>query len=196
MPDMRTQAVMGIIPPEVAEARMAVRWPSVAAYGGVARLGASMQQTANGLFRWTLDQPSVVADLLMFVTVPVAFLLAAPAWALMAPAYFLKVLPVFMTRYTLTNKRIMIQKGWALKPVQEVKLEEIEAVKVTAGTEQPFFLAADLEIHSAGRTALTLKGVKEYQQFKIVIENAYLAWGRKSPPKDQIHPATELAAKK
>jgi len=196
MGDMRMQAVMGVIPPEVAEARIAVRWPSVAAYGGVAKLGASMQQTANGLFRWTLNQPAVLAGLLMFVTVPLAFLLAAPAWLLMAPPYYLKVLPVFMTRYTLTNRRIMIQRGWSLKPVQEVKLEDIEAVKVAAGSEQPFFLAADLEILSAGKPALTLKGVKEYQQFKIVLENAYLAWGRRSPPKEQIHPATELAGKK
>jgi hypothetical protein len=194
--DMRTHAVMGIIVPEVAEARMAVRWPSVAAYPGVARLGAKLQETANALFRWTLDRPAPIAGLLMFITLPLAAALTVPAWLLLAPPYFLKILPFFMTRYVLTNRRLMIQKGWARKPVQEVKLEDLESVKVAAGSEQPFYLAADLEILSAGKTALTLRGVKEYEQFRIIIQDAYLAWGRKTPPKEQIHPATELAGKK
>jgi hypothetical protein len=37
--------------------------------------------------------------------------------------------------------------------------------------------------------------VPEAEHFKVNIENAYLAWGRKNPPKEQIEPASEMAKK-
>lgn len=193
MADMRTQAVMGVVAPEVAEARLAMRWPSVASVPGVARLGGSLQQAANTLFRRTLELPTLLAIILVLPVTLLAFFLAAAAWVLLMPFYFKKVLPVLMTRYSLTNRRLMIQKGWSMTPTVEVKLDEIETIRVKEGSEQPFYRAADLEILSGGKVVLTLPGVPEYQSFKIIIENAYLAWGRKAQPKEQVHPATELA---
>ncbi len=165
MGDMRAQAVMGVMLPEVGEARIAERWPSVvAASSGLARLGSAMQRT---------------------------IILAPLAWFLLAPLYFKKVLPIFATRYTLTNRRLMIRKGWAAKPSGEVKLTDIEEVRPVPGTEQPFYRAADLEVISGGKVALRLRGVPEYKSFMVNIESARQAWGREQP-KEQIHPATEL----
>src|SRR4029453_10714303 len=96
---------------------------------------------------------------------------------------------VFMTRYLLTNRRIVIQRGWTRKPVQEVKLTEIEKVQIAPGSEQEFYTSADLEIISAGKPLMVLRGVDEYRQFMIQIENTRLAWGRLNPPKDQQYPA-------
>ena len=53
---------------------------------------------------------------------------------------------------------------------------------------------ADPANGGAGKVLVTLPGVPEYRQFKINIESAYLAWGRKSPPKEQTHPASEAFA--
>jgi uncharacterized membrane protein YdbT with pleckstrin-like domain len=184
---------MGVVAPEVVEARLAVRWPSVASVPGVAKLGSSIQQAANTLFRGTLQLPTLLAIILVLPVTILAFFLAAAAWVLLMPFYFKKVLPFLMTRYTLTNRRLMIQKGWSLTPTAEVKLDELESVRVKEGSEQPFYQAADLEILSGCKVVLTLPGVPEYQSFKVNIENAYLAWGRKTPPKEQDHPATELA---
>jgi hypothetical protein len=101
-----------------------------------------------------------------------------------------------MTKYQLTNRRVMILKGWSLKPSQEVRLEEIEEVRVKDGTEQAFYLSADLEILAGGRVVLTLVGVPEFTGFKKNIEDARLAWGRKDAPKEQTHPAIELTKMK
>ena len=196
MADMRSQAIMGIIAPESAEARLTYRWPSVARFPAPAKLGNSIIQSARGLVFAVIKMPFILAVILMIPATVVAFLIAFVAYLMLAPLYFSKVLPVMMTKYVLTNRRLMITKGWSQKPVAEVPLDQIEAVRIVPDSEQPFYLAADLEIVSGGKVALTLPGVPEFRQFKVNIENAYLAWGRKDPPKEQIHPATELAGKK
>src|SRR5262249_13143124 len=110
MQDLRSQAVTGIVPPQVAEAIITVRWPSVTAYmgGRPAQLGHGIQETASGLLRKTMNLPKLwLVCLALLLVLPVAILIAASAWLLLAPFYFGKILPVFMKRYTLTNKRVM-----------------------------------------------------------------------------------------
>jgi hypothetical protein len=196
MPETRPAAILGVIPPQVQEVRIHERWPSVSAYGGgaPARLGAQLQSRASGLIRMVVHQPLLIGIVLMIVLLPVAFALAALAWVLMAPFYFLKIMPFTATRYTVTNRRVMIQKGLKPKPVQEVALTAISDVRPVAGTEHPFFLAADVEILSDGKQALLFKGVKEYEQFVQIVKDAYLAWGRLNPPKEQVQSAAEMLA--
>ncbi len=196
MQDLRSQAVTGIVPPQVAEAIITVRWPSVTAYmgGAPARLGASIQQAASGLLRQTMNLPKLwVVCLALLIVLPVAIVIALAAWVLLAPFYFAKILPGFMKKYTLTNKRVMIQEGWSLTPGLQVNLEDLREVRVVPGSEQPFYLSADLELLFGQSGSATLPGVKEFKTFKAAIENAYLAWGRKNPPKEQQHSAAELA---
>ncbi|MER3415065.1 MAG: hypothetical protein C4297_02485 [Gemmataceae bacterium] len=199
-----TVAVAGVVPPEIAEAVIAVRWPSVVRFRAVAGLGARLQQLATALVRWIIRVSErlptllaiLVGGILLGCLFPVACLLAFAAWLLLAPFYFSKIAPFTMTRYVVTNRRVMIQRGWSLVPVAEIPLERIASVRVVPGSGDPFYLAADIEIYAqdAPETpALVLQGVKEYEQFRVIIENTYLAWGRKNPPKEQIHPATELA---
>lgn len=189
MADMRTQAVMGIIPPTVDEAKIAERWPTVAAYPFASKPASALQELAKNLCVATIKLPFIIAGLLLIVVVPLATLIAAAGWLMLGPFFAMKILPVFMTRYLLTNRRLVIQRGWSRKTVQEVKLEEIENVQVMTGSEQPFYTSADLEIISAGKPIMTLRGVDEFRHFQVQIENAYLAWGRKNPPKVQAFPA-------
>jgi membrane protein YdbS with pleckstrin-like domain len=189
MADMRTQAVMGIIPPSVAEARIAERWPTVAAYPFVSKPAAALQVLAKKLVLAVLSLPAILAAVLLIFAVPLAFLIAFLAWLMLAPFFALKILPGSMTRYLLTNRRLVVQRGWSRKIVREVPLAEIEKVQIVPGSEQSFYTSADLEILSNGRPVLRLPGVDEYQQFCVQIENAYLAWGRKEPPKEQAYPA-------
>jgi hypothetical protein len=195
MVDMRSQAVVGVVPPDVAEALLAERWPSVASRGGIARLGSAIQEQAAGLFRATIKLPTILAIILVLPVTIIAFFMASLAWLFLSLAFLLKIGPFVATRYTLTNRRLMIRKGLKPRPVQEVKLSEIEEVRVVPDTEQPFYLAADLEIISDGKSVLRLAGVPEYKTFKRSIEDAYVAWARPQP-KEQIHPATELTGKK
>jgi hypothetical protein len=122
--------------------------------------------------------------------------LGAPlGWGLMLPFYFLKVLPITCTRYALTNRRLMLLKGWqeaaiphmksaTAKPTQEIRLADIDEVRVRSDENSQFFRAADLEIISQGTTVMTLPGVPEPESFRQSILNAIKAWvpGRAQGP--------------
>jgi len=206
--DMRTEAILGIIQPEVAEAKLAERWPSVTAYlgGAPARLGAQIQLAARQLIRWALRLPTALSLLAMIFALPIATVLALLAWLMLAPFFFLRIMPITATRYVLTNKAIRVLKGWSGRVVEELPLQDIAvepggdfprlAIGVVAGSEQEFYQSADLEIRRREGPPLVLRGVKEYDQFRQAVANAWFAWGRQEMPKEQIHPASESNTKK
>src|SRR5262249_28261346 len=139
MPDVRKQVIAGVVPPDVDEARIREAWPSVARSPGLASLGRALTGT---------------------------IVLAPLAGMLMAVGYFGKILPFLARRYTLTNRRVMIRHGLKGKPGQEVKLGDIDDVRVKTDANSDFFRAADLEILSNGQVVLTLRGVPEPEGFR------------------------------
>lgn len=149
MVEVRQQAVTGVVPPQVAEARIREAWPSVAATPGLASLGRALTAT---------------------------IVLAPLAWLLMSVAYFGKLLPFLACRYTLTNRRLMIRKGWAATPTGEIALADIDDVRVVTDANTEFFRAGNLEIVSKDRVVLTIAGVPEPDSFRIAILNARNAW--------------------
>ncbi len=157
MPDVRKQVITGVVPPEVDEARIREAWPSVARSPGLASLGRVLTHT---------------------------IVLAPLAWLLMSLGYFGKLLPFLARRYTLTNRRLMVRHGLKGKPGQEVKLADIDEVRVKTDANSDFFRAADLEIVSNGQVVMTLRGVPEPEGFRQAILNACNAWvpGRKRGP--------------
>jgi hypothetical protein len=150
------QVVTGVVPPQLGEALIREAFPSVAAMPAVATLGR---------------------------TLICSIALAPLGWFLMLPFYFLKVLPGFSRRYTLTNRRVMLRRGIKPVPSEEVKLSEIDDVRVVKDANSKFFRAGTLEIVSGGKTVLTLPGVPEPDAFRIAILNACRAWapGRIQP---------------
>jgi hypothetical protein len=147
--ETRQQAVTGLTPPDSAEAKIRETWPSVARASGIASLGKILTRT---------------------------IILAPIAWLIMSAAYFGKLLPFFMTRYTLTNRRLMIRKGWKGTPSQEIPLAQIDEVRLVTDANSDFFRAANLEIVSQGRVAMTLAGVPDPESIRHAILNACNAW--------------------
>ena len=87
------QAVTGLTPPQLAEAVIREKWPAVVAVQpGLAVLAQALTRT---------------------------ILLAPVAWLLLAPAFALKFFPFLCKRYTLTNRRLMIQRGLKPRPIHE-----------------------------------------------------------------------------
>ena len=105
-----------------------------------------------------------------------SYILAPLGWFLMLPFYFLKVLPIIGTRYMLTNKRVMIQRGWKRKVAKEVALADIDDIRLVRDSNSLFFRSATMEIMSKDRVALTVPGVKEPEVFRHAILNACMAW--------------------
>ncbi|MFO0967203.1 MAG: PH domain-containing protein [Gemmataceae bacterium] len=148
---IQQHAVTGIVPPQTAEVRIREAWPSVAASGGIARLGRALTNT---------------------------IFLAPLAWLMMSGVYFSKVMPFTARRYLLTNRRVAILRGWGAKVSGEVELGRIRDVKTVSDDNSDFFRAGNLEIYGAGsdRPLLVLPGVSEPENFRRAILQARDAW--------------------
>src|SRR4051812_12589317 len=109
--EIRQQAVTGLTPPSLGEARIREAWPSVAANHALAALGHRLTRT---------------------------IILAPLAWLLMSAAYFGKVLPGLGRRYLLTNRRLCILGGWRSTPTSEVPLDQIDDVRLVNDSNSAF----------------------------------------------------------
>ena len=149
MVETRQQAVNGLVPPDVGEARIRETYPSVASAPGIAKLGQLLTRT---------------------------IILAPLGWLVMSLVYFGKLLPFAARRYTLTNRRVMVRHGWKGTPAGEVPLAKIDDVRVVNDAQSNFFRAGTLEIIAEGKVALVLPGTPEAEAFRIAILNARNAW--------------------
>jgi Bacterial PH domain len=149
MPKVFLPAVTGLVPPLLAEARIREAWPSVQSMPALASLGRALTRT---------------------------IILAPLAWILMSGIYFGKLMPIVGRRYTLTNRRVMVRKGWSCAVGQEVALADIDDVRVVLDANSDFFRAGNLEIISKGQVAMTLRGVPEPEGFRHAILNSCNAW--------------------
>ncbi len=146
------QPVTGVVPPQIAEGKIRTTWPSVTATSPArAKIGRALTRTV---------------------------VLAPLAWLLLSWPYFKKVFPLFglQKRYTLTNRRLMVQRGVRARPKQEVALADIDDVRLVEDSYNPFYRAATLEVLSGGKVVLTLTGVPEPEAFRQSILNAVYAW--------------------
>jgi hypothetical protein len=158
--NVASHPVTGLIPPQAGEAVIREAFPSLTAYPAVASVGRRL--------------------ILSFVGAPLG-------WGLMLVPYFLKVAPLFAVRYSLTNRRLMVLKGWqqtaiphmrssTVKPAGEVALADIDEVRIQKDANSEFFRAGTLEIVSKGNVVLTLPGVPEPESFRQSVINAVKAW--------------------
>jgi len=106
-----------------------------------------------------------------------SIILAPLGWLLLLPIYFLKILPFVAKRYTLTNRRLMIQRGLKPKPSHEVALSEIDDAQIVASTIDTFYRSATIDVLSKGKVTLQLSGVPDPESFRHAILDARTAWG-------------------
>lgn len=149
MAEARPQAITGVVAPDKAETLVRERWPSVARNTAIATLGHRLTCT---------------------------IILAPLAWLLMAGLFFGKLLPIIGRRYAVTNRRVMIRKGWKGAAGEEVKLGDIDDVRIVTDSNSDFFRAANLEIISNGKVAMTMRGVPEPESFRHAILDTRNAW--------------------
>ena len=157
MADARDQAVTGVSPPQETEAIIRDVWQSVTANAAAANF-------ARACYRSTV--------------------LAPLGWLALAPIYFKKLLAVapglsgLAVRYRLTNRRLMICKGFVAVAEKEVPLDRIKDVKLVTDANSAFFGSGTLEvIDAAGVVILTLPGVAEAESVRQSIVQSAAAWG-------------------
>lgn len=158
------QAVAGLMPPQVAEAMIREVWPSVRGISsGIAGLSSSLIRS---------------------------IFLAPLGWALNALLFGRKLAPFLCQRYTLTNRRLMVRRGWKPAPVQELALTDIDDVRLIADTYDPFYRSGDLQILSGGKEVLKLAAVPEPESFRQAVINAVKSWGGPDKLKGPFIPAS------
>lgn len=157
------QAVAGLMPPQLGEAMIREVWPSIKnVSGALAGLSAKLIQSVA---------------------------LAPLGWMLNSLLFGRKFAPLLCERYTLTNRRLMVQRGWKPAPVREIALTEIDDVRLIADSYDPFYRSGDLQILSGGKEALTLIAVPEPESFRHAIVNAVRAWSGTNNLKGPFLPA-------
>ncbi len=154
--DQRKQAVTGVVPPQVGEALIREKWPSVIGgpLGGLARLAQGLSDT---------------------------IILRPLAWLLLLGPFVLKIAPFVARRYQLTNRRLLIGRFGSTRPVQEIALADIEDVRIEPNSFNTYYRAATLEVISKGQVALRLPGVSDTESFRLAILNACNAWAPVRP---------------
>ena len=158
------EAIAGLMPPQLAEVRIREAWPTLrGVQSGVASLAARLIQTV---------------------------FLAPLGWLLNGLLFGKKFMPMACKRYTLTNRRLMIQHGWKPAPVKEVALKDIDDVRLVAESYDAFYRSGDLDVLSAGNVVLKLVGVPEPDSFRHAILNAVKAWGGPDKAKGPFLPAS------
>ncbi len=150
--------------PAIQETRIREVWPTVARVPAVAGLGKLLTKT---------------------------IILAPLGWLLMSGVYFGKIMPFIGIRYKLTDKRIMIVRGWSAKISQAIALAEIDDVQLDPATVDHFFRSADLKIISGDGIAMTLTAVPDAEAFRHAILDSRNAW---APGRAKMLPFISAAA--
>jgi uncharacterized membrane protein YdbT with pleckstrin-like domain len=105
-----------------------------------------------------------------------SIVLAPLGWLLLLPIYFLKILPFAAKRYTLTNRRLMIQRGLKPKPSHELALIAIDDAQIVESTIDTFYRSATIDVLSGGKVVLQLPGVPDPESFRHAVLDAHTAW--------------------
>jgi hypothetical protein len=146
--------ITGVTPPALGEALIRECRPTVLAGGG------GVPALARKLMR--------------------SIVLAPLGWLLLLPAFLKKITPGICRRYTLTNRRLMIQRGMRpdpARPVEAVALADIDEVRLEQGSYDPFYFSGTLEVLSGGQVKMRLPGVPEPEGFRQAVINACVVWG-------------------
>jgi hypothetical protein len=152
-----SHAVTGVVAPLQGEALIREVWAVVDANAAVTTLARKLIQS--------------------IVLAPLGWFILLPFWAKRLLG-FLPGLSFLTTKYTLTNRRLMIRKGLKAKPVQEIPLNQISDVKIVTDGNSEFYSTGHLQVLRAdGSVAMTLAGVPEPGSVRQSIVQAATAWG-------------------
>jgi hypothetical protein len=151
------QPIAGVSPSALQETTIMTVWPSVARLA-VGRWLGGLYANKTGGYIFT------AGNLLALVFIPLSIVL-----------YFSKVLPYIAARYRLTNRRLIVERGWALTPDKWVDLDRFDAIDVVVRPGQAWYAAGDLVFRLGNLETFRLEGVSRPEAFKQVVWKAHLS---------------------
>jgi hypothetical protein len=142
------QAIAGVSPATARETTVMVVWPSIAALG-IGRLLGSLFSIRLGAYIFRVGNFIALA--------------ASPLCALL---YLGKVAPFAATRYRLTNRRIIVERGITGSESRSVELDRFDNVEIDVKAGQAWFDAGDLIFRQGDTETFRLEGVGRPEAFR------------------------------
>lgn len=151
--------IAGVAPAELSESTVMTVWPSVAGYGIGRFLG--------GLYaiRWPDIYIFRLGNLLALMCIPISL-----------PLFFARIAPGIGTRYRLTNRRIVVERGIAGKEDKAVDLDRFDTIVTVVQPGQAWYDAGDLVFRQGNVETFRLEGVSRPESFRQTCLKSRMAY--------------------
>ena len=143
------QPIAGVVPPETSEATVTTVWPSIVMYP----IGEWMGRIFS--IKWPNVYIFRLGNLIALFSIPLA-----------AGLYFYRVAPKFGTRYRITNRRIIVERGVSGAEERSIGLDEFDEIKIEVKSGQAWFDAADLVFCRDSLEVFRLQGISRPEPFQ------------------------------
>jgi len=150
-----SQAIAGVAPVESAETTVMTVWPSVA---GMRLLGIPVGKIIGRLL-------NIKAGFYIFTVGNLAALMAIPVGLLL---YFKRVGPFVATRYRVTNRRVIVERGLTAKEEKAIEFDRFDSIIVEIDPGDEWYKAGDLVFRNGDVERFRLEGVSRPESFRQV----------------------------
>jgi len=152
------QPIAGVTPAEVKEVTVMTVWPSVAKFGIGQMLGVALA------WRWPDIYIFRLGNLIALLAIPLAL-----------PLFFLRIAPGMGTRYRLTNRRIIVERGLTGKEDKSVDLDRFDRIDIEVLPGQQWYHAGDLVFKLGNVETFRLEGVSRPAAFRATCLKSHMA---------------------
>lgn len=158
-----SEAIAGVAPADGVETTVMTVWPSVA---GMHLLGfpigkviGSLVNIQTGFYVFT------VGNVFALLMIPIAL-----------PLYFKRIGPFVATRYRVTNKRILVERGISGKEEKAIEFDRFDSIEVEVDPGQVWYEAGDLIFRNGDVERFRLESVSRPQAFRHVCLKSHKAF--------------------
>jgi len=152
-------AITGVAPSQLVEVTIRTVWPSTAMFPPARALSRLYSIRAGwGIFK--------VGNLFMLLAIPLALAM-----------YFFRLLPWVIRRYTLTNRRLIVQQGIFAKPERWVELDDYDTIEIDVLPGQEWYRAGQLIFRNGDVETFRLAAVPYPDSFRhtcLAARNAFV----------------------
>lgn len=144
--------ISGVSPAELKETTVMTVWPSNAKYALGRLLGQAYEITFPDVYIFRLG------NLFALASIPVALVL-----------FFLRIAPFVATRYQLTNRRVVVQRGLMGKDERWVEHDRFDSISIEVQPGQAWYDAGDLIFKQGNTETFRLEGVSRPEAFRQTV---------------------------
>jgi hypothetical protein len=152
------QPISGVVPAELRETTVMTVWPSVAMYPLGRALGSLFA------IRWPDIYIFRLGNLIALLSIPVALVL-----------FFMRIAPGIGTRYRLTNRRIIVERGLSGVLDKAVDLDRFDTILIEVQPGQAWYDAGDLIFKLGNVETFRLEGVSRPAAFRATCLKSHVA---------------------